>query len=209
VSIDGLLIDGCLAVTAVFDKPDTPDGPTFEETILVAPCQLPQQVLAAAIATAGRAARALGLRHGPIHAELRTSTRQQRQEPAMLELAARSIGGLCARALRFTGGISLEQMVLAAALGHPPPPPHLDRACGVLMLHAETAGTLRAIHGKAQAVAVPGITGLTITVPAGQHVRPLPDSDRYLGFIFAEAGTPQDAAAALRAARSRLRVIIQ
>jgi biotin carboxylase len=209
VSIDGLLIDGCLAVTAVFDKPDTPDGPTFEETILVTPCQLPQPVLAAAIATAGRAARALGLRHGPIHAELRTSTRQQRQEPAMLELAARSIGGLCARALRFTGGVSLEQMVLAAALGHPPAPPRLDRACGVLMLHAEQAGTLRAIDGKAQAAAVPGITGLTITAPLGQHVRPLPDSDQYLGFIFAEAGTPQDAAAALRTARSQLRVIIQ
>jgi biotin carboxylase len=209
VSIDGLLIDDSLAVTAVFDKPDTADGPTFEETILVTPSQLPQQVLAAAIAAAGRAARALGLRHGPIHAELRGRSRQRRPEPAMLELAARSIGGLCARALRFTGGISLEQMVLAAALGHPPPAHHLDRASGVLMLHAEKAGTLRAVDGTAQAAAVPGITGLTITVPAGQHVRPLPDGDRYLGFIFAEAGTPQDAATALRAARSRLRVIIQ
>ncbi len=209
VSIDGILIDGSLAVTAMFDKPDTPEGPTFEETILVTPSRLPPQVLAAVLATAGRAARALGLRHGPIHAELRTGTRQGRPEPAMLELAARSIGGLCARALRFTGGVSLEEMVLAAALGHPPAPPRLGRSSGVLMLHADQAGILRAIDGKAAAAAVPGITGLTITVPVGQRVRPLPDGDRYLGFIFAEADTPEDASASLRAARSRLHVTIQ
>lgn len=209
VSIDGILINGRLAVTAVFSKPDTPDGPTFEETILVTPSQLPPHMLATALATAGRAARALGLRHGPIHAELRTRTRQGRQEPAMLELAARSIGGLCSRALRFTGGISLEEMVLAAALGHPPAPPSLGRACGVLMLHAEQAGTLRAIDGKEDAAAIPGITGLTITVPAGQQVRPLPEGDRYLGFIFAEADTPEEATAALHAARRRLHVTIQ
>ncbi len=208
VSIDGILIDGRLAVTAVFDKPDTPEGPTFAETILVTPSRLPPQVLAAAVAAAGQAARALGLRHGPIHAELRTRTRQGRQQPAMLELAARCIGGLCARALHFAGGISLEEMVLAAALGQPPAPPQLQHASGVLMLHPERAGTLTAIDGRAAAAAVPGITGLTITVPAGQHVRPLPAGDRYLGFIFAEAGTPDAAAAALRAAQARLQVTI-
>jgi biotin carboxylase len=209
VSVDGILIDGCLAVTAVFDKPDTPEGPTFEETILVTPSRLPPEVLTAALATAGRAARTLGLRHGPIHAELRIDTRRGRQAPAMVELAARSIGGLCARALRFTGGISLEEMVLAAALGHRPATPHLGRPSGVLMLHPERAGTLRAVHGRAEAAAIPGITGLTITVPAGQLVRPLPEGDRYLGFIFAEADTPENAAAALRAARNRLQVTIQ
>ena len=208
VSVDGLLTNGSLAVTAVFDKPDTPAGPTFEETLLVTPSRLPEQVLAAALATAGRAARALGLRHGPIHAELRIDTRQGRPAPAVLELAARSIGGLCARALRFTGGVSLEEMVLANALGYRPPPAHLGRPSGVLMLHAERAGTLQAVGGKAEAAAMPGITGLTITVPVGQRVHPLPEGDRYLGFIFAEADTPQDTAAALRAARSQLRLTI-
>jgi biotin carboxylase len=209
VSVDGLLTNGSLAVTAVFDKPDTPAGPTFEETLLVTPSRLPEQVLAATLTTAERAARALGLQHGPIHAELRIDTRQGRQAPAMLELAARSIGGLCARALHFPGGVSLEELVLANALGHRPPPPHLGRPSGVLMLHAERAGTLRAVDGKAEAAAIPGITGLTITVPVGQRVHPLPEGDRYLGFIFAEAGTPQDTAAALRAARSQLHLAIQ
>ncbi len=207
--MDGLLTGGSLAVTAVFDKPDTPAGPTFGETLLVTPSRLPEPVLAAALVTAERAALALGLRHGPIHAELRIDARQGRQAPAMLELAARSIGGLCARALRFTGGVSLEEMVLANALGHRPPTPHLGRPSGVLMLHAERAGILLAVDGKAEAAAIPGITGLTITAPVGQRVHPLPEGDRYLGFIFAEADTPQDTAAALRTARSQLRLTIQ
>lgn len=209
VSVDGLLANGSLAVTAVFDKPDTPAGPTFEETLLVTPSGLPEQVLAATFATAEQAARALGLRHGPIHAELRIGIRQDRPAPAMLELAARSIGGLCARALRFPGGVSLEEIVLANALGYRPPPAHPGRPSGVLMLHAERAGTLQAVEGKAEAAAIPGITGLTITVPVGQRVHPLPEGDRYLGFIFAEAGTPQDTSAALRAARSQLHLTIR
>lgn len=209
VSIDGILTEGSLTVTAVFDKPDTPEGPTFEETLLVTPSRLPDQLLADVLATAERAARTLGLRHGPIHAELRIDTRHGQQAPTMLELAARSIGGLCARALHFTGGMSLEEMVLAAALGHRPAAPHLGRPSGVLMLHAERAGTLRAVDGKAEAAAIPGITGLTITIPVGQHVRPLPEGDQYLGFIFAEGSTPEDAAAALRASRNRLHVTIR
>ena len=124
LSIDGLLANGDLTPAAIFDKPAMTDGPTFEETLLVTPSRLPGHVLAAAVATAGHAARALGLRTGPVHAELRVTA----TGPAMLELAARSIGGLCARALRFPGGRSLEELILANALGEPvpvpaPPPP--------------------------------------------------------------------------------------
>ena len=206
LSIDGLLSDGALSVTAVFDKPGTPEGPTFEETMLVTPSRQPGPVLAAAVEAAGRAARALGLRHGPIHAELRLD----HQEPVLLELAARSIGGLCSRALRFPAGLSLEEMVLANALGvdpgpacHQPPKP-----AGVFMLPVPRPGTLRAVEGRADAAAVPGITGLTITIPVGQRVRPLPDGDRYLGFVFAAADTQHDVERALAAARDRLHVVI-
>ena len=85
--------------------------------MLVTPSRLPGPVLAAAVRTAGAAARALGLTGGPIHAELRLDDHGAQPRPAMLELAARSIGGLCSRALRFPGGRSLEELVLANALG--------------------------------------------------------------------------------------------
>ncbi len=150
LSIDGLLTDGALAVTAVFDKPDTPDGPTFEETLLVTPSRLPAATLAAAIALAERAAQALGVRHGPIHAELRIDRRAGEERPVMLELAARSIGGLCSRSLRFLGGVSLEMMILLNAMGAPvdiAPPPG---ASGVLMLPVERGGVLQAVEGQAE-----------------------------------------------------------
>jgi biotin carboxylase len=210
LSIDALLDDGHLAVTAVFDKPRTPDGPTFEETLLVTPSRLPGPVLDAAIATAGRAARALGLTCGPVHAELRIDQCGGQARPAMLELAARSIGGLCSRVLRFPGGTTLEELILASALGQPVPAAGRDPApaAGVYMLPVPHPGVLRAVHGRGKAAAVPGITGLTITIPVGRRVRPLPDGDQYLGFIFAQAGTRHEVEQALTTARDQLRVII-
>jgi biotin carboxylase len=209
LSVDGLLTGGELTITAVFDKPDTPQGPTFEETVLLTPSRLPQPILSEALRTAERAAGALGLRHGPIHAELRLDTRHGGRRPTMLELAARSIGGLCSRALCFLDGASLEQLVLANALDRHVTTQRLARPAGVLMLPVERAGVLQAVHGRTQAAAVPGITGLSITIPVGQPVQPLPEGDRYLGFVFAEAATHQEVQEALRAARRRLRVVIR
>jgi hypothetical protein len=209
LSIDGLLAAGDLTVTAIFDKPCTPDGPTFEETMLTTPSRLPGPVLAAAVAAAGRAARTLGLTRGPIHAELRIDDRSGEARPVMLELAARSIGGLCSRVLRFPGAITLEEMVLANALGRPTPHHHVAQPSGVLMLPIPRPGVLRAVEGHADAAGTPGITGLTITIPVGQRVQPLPEGDRYLGFIFAEGDTHEDVEKALCAARDRLRIVIQ
>jgi biotin carboxylase len=211
LSIDALLDDGHLTTTAIFDKPRTPDGPTFEETLLLTPSRLPGPVLAAAITTAARAARALGLTHGPVHAELRVHDHAGQPRPAMLELAARSIGGLCSRALRFPGGQTLEELILASALGRPVgaggPGGH-GQPAGIYMLPVPCPGLLRAVEGRDSAAAVPGITGLTITIPVGQQVRPLPDGDQYLGFIFAQAGTRHEVEQALTAARDQLRVIV-
>jgi biotin carboxylase len=208
LSIDGLLTDGALTVTAIFDKPDTPDGPTFEETLLVTPSRLPAPTLASATALAEQAARALGLTHGPIHAELRIDQRSGAARPVMLELAARSIGGLCSRSLRFLGGTSLEMLILLNALGGVVDLGRPVGASGVLMLPVERGGVLQSVEGQAEARAVAGITGLSITIPLGQAVRPLPWGDRYLGFIFAEGGDAAEVELALHHARDRLRPVI-
>jgi biotin carboxylase len=208
LSIDGLLADGLLAVTAIFDKPDTPDGPTFEETLLVTPSRLPAPTLAAAMALAEKAAQALGLRHGPIHAELRIDERSGAARPVMLELAARSIGGLCSRSLSFLDGVSLEMMILMNALGADIDLAQPPGASGVLMLPVERGGVLQGIEGQAEARAVPGITGLSITIPIGQAIRPLPWGDRYLGFLFAEGDDAAAIERALRLAHGKLRTVI-
>lgn len=206
VSIDGLLAGGRLTPLAVFDKPAMPTGPTFEETMLVTPSRLSESARTGAVGMAERAARALGLVTGPVHAELRIGPRG----PAMLELAARSIGGLCSRVLRFPGGRGLEEVILSAALGEPPPDLTHDTGPprGVFMLPVPRAGTLRAVEGKDAARAVPGVTGVTISIPLGRTVVPLPDGDQYLGFIFAEASTHPALENALTAASAAIRPVI-
>lgn len=205
VAVEGLLRGGVLEILAMFDKPDPLDGPFFEETIYVTPSRLPAETRAEVARTAGAATRALGLTEGPIHAELRLN-----QGAAwVLEVAARSIGGLCSRALRFGAGISLEELILRHALALPID--SLDReraAAGVMMLPILCAGVLREVRGQAAARAVPGIEGLVIAIPAGGEMVPLPEGDRYLGFMFARDATPGEVESALRAAYARLEVVV-
>jgi biotin carboxylase len=207
VAVEGLLAAGRLEVLAVFDKPDPLDGPYFEETIYVTPSRRPAEVLDEVHRLTAQAAAALGLTEGPVHAEMRIG---DDGSVTVLELAARTIGGLCSRSLRFGLGISLEEVILRHALGMPLD--HLrreDLASGVMMLPIPHAGVLREVHGQDAARAVPGVAGLEISIPRGRRVLPLPEGDRYLGFLFAKADTPERVEAALREAHARLEVEIQ
>jgi biotin carboxylase len=204
VAVEALLTDGRLEVLAVFDKPDPLDGPYFEETIYVTPSRKPEAVLREVEAAAAKAAAALGLTDGPVHAEMRVGP-----GVTVLELAARSIGGLCSRSLRFGLGVSLEEVILRHALGLPPG--HLRReelASGVMMLPIPRAGVLNEVRGQDEARAVEGIAGLEISIARGKAVVPLPEGDRYLGFLFAKADTPEQVEQALRDAHARLHVDI-
>lgn len=205
VAVEALLEGGRLEVLAVFDKPDPLDGPYFEETIYVTPSRLPPHTIASIERRTAQAATALGLTEGPVHAELRAHD----GHVTVLELAARSIGGLCARSLRFGLGVSLEEVILRHALELPLD--HLRReelASGVMMLPIERAGTLREVRGQDEARAVPGIAGLEISIARGRPVEPLPEGDRYLGFMFAKADTPEEVERALREAHALLDVEI-
>jgi biotin carboxylase len=205
IAVEGLLRAGTLEVLAIFDKPDPLEGPYFEETLYVTPSRLPAATQAEIATLTGRAATALGLREGPVHAELRVDG----DDVVMLELAARSIGGLCARALRFGAGVSLEELILRYALGQPLPDMTRERAAsGVMMLPIPRSGVLRRVDGREEARAVDGIDGLEITVPLGRPVRTLPEGDRYLGFLFARAESPEEVEHALRTAHALLDVEI-
>jgi biotin carboxylase len=206
VAVEGMLRDGHLDVLAVFDKPDPLDGPYFEETIYVTPSRHPAQAVAAAERLVAAAVEAIGLVEGPVHAEARIDAEAT---PWLLEVAARSIGGLCGRTLRFGTGVTLETLILRHALGMPDDGLARDgSSAGVMMLPIEAAGVLERVGGRAEALAIPGIEGLEISVPPGRAVRPLPEGDRYLGFLFARAATPQAVEAALRQAHAVLDVVI-
>lgn len=201
VALEGILDGGELQVLALFDKPDPLEGPFFEETIYVTPSRLPADVQADIAATTAQAARALGLEMGPIHAELRINDRGA----WIVEIAGRSIGGLCSRTLRFGTDASLEELILRQATGL-----SLEgltregQAGGVMMIPIPEAGILRCVHGVDKAKAVPGIEDVQITAQLNYPLVPLPEGDAYLGFIFASGDSPEAVEAALRAAHAEL-----
>lgn len=206
VAVEALLDGGRLHLLALFDKPDPLDGPFFEETIYTTPSRLPQPAQKAIVAAAEQAAHALGLRTGPLHAELRLNERG----PWLLEAAARSIGGLCGHILRFgLDRAPLEELILRQACGLPwSELAPAARPGGVMMIPIPEAGVLRRVEGLEAAAAVPGVEGVEITARLDQTLTPLPEGESYLGFIFARTTSPAQAEAALRAAHAALRFTI-
>jgi len=201
VAVEGLLRGGALEVLALFDKPDPLDGPYFEETIYVTPSRHAPELQRRVEAIVAEGASALGLAEGPVHAEVRLGP----GGPVVLEIAARSIGGLCSRTLRFGAGLTLEEVLVAHAMGLPLASVRREaRAAGVMMVPIPRRGVLHGVRGLGAARAVKGIEDVVITVPEGREVVPLPEGDSYLGFLFARGGSPADVEAALRDAHGRL-----
>ena len=206
VALEGMLTDGDLTTLALFDKPDPLDGPFFEETIYVTPSRLSEATQKAIADCAAQAAGALGLSDGPIHVELRIDV----GGVSLIELAARSIGGLCSRTLSFGTGMSLEEIILRHALAWPIV--SLERehpAAGVMMIPIPRGGILERVDGIEAARAVPGIEDVNISMHLGQRIVPLPEGSAYLGFIFSRAGTPAEAEASLRRAHAVLNFTIR
>ena len=203
VALEGMLHNGKLQILALFDKPDPLDGPYFEETYYITPSRLPetQQILIAQ--RVHEACAAYGLKHGPIHAELRLYN----GEAKILEVAARTIGGQCAQLLKQGSGHGLEELVVAQAIGKPLPTQPTTCAAGVLMIPIPKAGILRRVEGLPAARKVKHILDVEIYVHEGYELVPLPEGAAYLGFIFSQAAKPEQVEAALREAHARLNFV--
>lgn len=209
VALEGILDNGELKVLALFDKPDPLVGPYFEETIYTTPSRLPHHVQQNIFAATAKAASALGLREGPIHAELRVND----QGAWLVEVAARSIGGLCSRTLQFGTDMSLEELILRQALGlqisEVSETSEILKAGGVMMIPIPRGGIFRCVRGLEEAEAVPLIESIEITARIDHPIYPLPEGDSYLGFIFARGASPEEVERALREAHSKLRFEIE
>ena len=206
VTVEGLVSNGELDVLTILDKPDPLDGPYFEETMFVAPTDLPPRVVDEVQRITQASIDAIGLAHGPVHAELRIHAGR----PAVIEIAARTIGGHCGRALSFgLLGDSLETLVLRHALGSTKgSTSRTPGATGAFMIPIPRAGTLRKVEGTDDARSVEGVWSVEISAPVGSLVAPPPDGDRYLGFIFARSKTRSEVIAALRRAAAMIEVVV-
>jgi biotin carboxylase len=199
-ALEGMLNKGKLTTLALFDKPDPLDGPYFEETLYVTPSRLPKERQERIHQEVARICHLAGLATGPVHAEVRVND----LGIWILEVAARSIGGLCGRVLTHSLGMSLEELILRQLVAEPLPLVGEGAAAGVMMIPIPRRGIYQGIEGLADAQSVPGVTGVSITAEPGQIIAPPPDGASYLGFIFARGQSPADAETALRLAHLRL-----
>jgi len=204
-ALEGLLHDGRLRVLALFDKPDPLNGPYFEETLYVTPSRLPQAKQDEIVQTAQRACELAGLTSGPVHAEMRVNE----HGVWLLEIAARSIGGLCGRMLKHALGMSLEELILRHALDRPLPQTQHGEACGVMMIPIPGRGIFQGAQNLEAALQVAGISDIQITASPGQVIAPPPEGASYLGFIFAQGLSPDAVESSLRLAHQRLVFEIQ
>jgi biotin carboxylase len=205
-AVEAMLRAGRTHPLALFDKPDPLQGPYFEETLYVTPSRAEDLVQQTIVSTVQEAVTALGLREGPLHAELRVND----DGAFIIDLAARSIGGLCSRVLRFGTGMSLEELSLRHALGEDFTAfAREETAGGVMMIPIPRAGVFRGVTGVSEAKRVEGIRDVAFTINPGQRILPLPEGNRYLGFIFAHAPTPAEAEEALWAAHAALSLEIE
>jgi biotin carboxylase len=232
VAVEAVVDRGQLKVLAIFDKPDPLGGPYFEETIYITPSRLPRELQEAVTDTLAQAIRVLGLFHGPVHAEFRLHPQKPAADGAtailamadtdgtpvprcapevwVLEVAARSIGGLCSRALRFCSptlgeGLSLEELLIHLAFGKNVHDVRREAAAsGVMMVPLPRGGIYEGVAGVEEALETPGVEDIAITAKPGQKLVPLPEGSSYLGFIFARGTSPQLVEDALRRAHEKL-----
>lgn len=206
VAVEGLVTNGRLETLAIFDKPDPLEGPVFPETIYVTPCRLNPSIQRRIVAMTERTVRALDLVHGPIHAELRGDDAMV----TIIEIAARSIGGLCSRMLRFEGGLSLEDIILRHALGlFAKVPPLETPSTGVMMMQAQRTGRFVGVDRLEEARKIGGIDEIIVSAHPGREIEALPEGFLYLGFIFASGNTPESVEGSLREALNCIDIVME
>ena len=204
IAVEGMLHEGQLNILTIFDKPDPLEGPYFEETYYITPTGLSMDLQMQVHAQIQAACDAYGLREGPIHAECRINA----HGVFVLEVAARTIGGMCGRLLSFGTGHSLEELVLLHAMGKEMNVTSTQGAAGVLMIPIPKAGMLKRVEGLLQAQRIPFIDEINIQIREGHELVPLPEGSSYLGFIFAKAPDTRQVEQALREAHRQLNFII-
>jgi biotin carboxylase len=202
VAVDGILQHGRAHWFGMFDKPNPLEGPTFEETIYVTPSSEDGRLQAEIFAEVERGALALGLQTGPIHAEVRIDGDRLR----LIEIGARAIGGICARAYTYCLGEDYCEYVIRNALGESFEFKGGERVpAGVMMLPVPNPGRLVGVDGVEEARSVEGVRDVFIMAKPGDLLRGFPEQGCYIGFITASGPSTREVEEALNKSHSLLR----
>ena len=187
-ALEGNLINSELNKIVIFDKPINYKEPYFEESIYIAPTEIPDETQKEVVNLIGKACKELGLENGPVHVEFKI----HKNEIFIIEINPRMIGGLCSRCLSF--GLfktTLEEIALHAFLNDELKSIELlSNFVGVLMIPTPISGKFISIN-KNELESIPNVTGVEITVSENSNLLEPPFGDKYLGFVFSQGDSKE------------------
>ena len=187
-ALEGNLINSELNKIIIFDKPINYKEPYFEESIYIAPTEIPDKTQKEIVNLIGKACKKLGLENGPVHVEFKIHNK----EIFIIEINPRMIGGLCSRCLSF--GLfktSLEEIALHAFLNNELKSIDLlSNFVGVLMIPTPISGKFISIN-KNELESIPNVSGVEITVSENSNLLEPPFGDKYLGFVFSQGDSKE------------------
>ena len=187
-ALEGNLINSELNKIVIFDKPINYKEPYFEESIYIAPTEIPDTTQKGIVNLIAKACKKLGLENGPVHVEFKIHNK----EIFIIEINPRMIGGLCSRCLSF--GLfktSLEEIALHAFLNNELKSIDLlSNFVGVLMIPTPISGKFISIN-KNELESIPNVSGVEITVSENSNLLEPPFGDKYLGFVFSQGDSKE------------------
>ena len=205
-ALEGNLINSELNKIVIFDKPINYKEPYFEESIYIAPTEIPDKTQKEIVNLIGKACKKLGLEYGPVHVEFKIHNK----EIFIIEINPRMIGGLCSRCLSF--GLfktSLEEIALHAFLNNELKSIDLlSNFVGVLMIPTPISGKFISIN-KNELESIPNVSGVEITVSENSNLLEPPFGDKYLGFVFSQGDSKEKAMESLTLALDLANPIIK
>ena len=205
-ALEGNLINSELNKIIIFDKPINYKEPYFEESIYIAPTEIPDETQKEVVNLIGKACKELGLENGPVHVEFKI----HKNEIFIIEINPRMIGGLCSRCLSF--GLfktSLEEIALHAFLNDELKSIELlSNFVGVLMIPTQASGKFISIN-KSELENINNVSGVEITVSENSDLLEPPFGDKYLGFVFSQGESKEKVMESLTLAMNLANPIIK
>lgn len=195
-SIEMFSTDGEVSVVGVTAK-TVSAWPHFVELGHRYPAELEPAVSDRLAEAAVAVVRALGVRTGPTHCEMRLGP----DGPVLIELNCRLAGGMIPELIRLAQGTDLIEQQLRAALGQKPDTAPVRRDwAGIRFLTAPRPGVLLGVPGLGKVRELPGVARAVLTAPRGTSVKPPTCAYDRLGHVIAADADPAIVVRALAAA---------
>ncbi len=205
VSVESVATHGHIRHVCVTGK--LPLAWPFRETGMVVPAALPAAWTQSVCDLADAAIRALGIRVGVTHTEIKLTA----DGPRLIEVNGR-MGGYVSELIQRGSGYDLRRAVLEAALGRsvePPPLTFTGVAYQYLLTAPPGATRLVRLAETSEILAVAGVRDVTVTARPGQPMGWRSGTEGKLGMVRGEATDHTSAAAGIAEIESLWRPVYE